>query len=174
MLSGCPQCAATNTGTICIGFCDAALQQFSTISGCSTCSNAAGLFLNQAGNGCAICEEALLNCAECEAGPDGTVCVGCNIGEQKFIFPGNNFCTRCFNEENFYVNADGIGCSFCDEAISGCESCYAGPTGTLCSQCEVGHPSCILDTCGDVLEAQEGCDDGNVKSGDGCSSACAV
>ena len=47
MLAGCPQCAATNTGTICIGFCDVALQQFSTASGCSTCSNAAGLFLKR-------------------------------------------------------------------------------------------------------------------------------
>lgn len=97
-IPGCPTCRDTELGTVCIQSCSLARQEFTTASGCSSCNNAAGLYLNRQATGCASCSDALLNCAQCEAGPHGTLCVGCNISEQKFMYEGNNFCTQCFNE----------------------------------------------------------------------------
>lgn len=62
--------------------------------------------------------------------------------------------------------------------------CHANYTGKVCEACQVGYvlngdilapQKCIQEECGNrVVFGNEQCDDGNLISGDGCSSKCLV
>jgi len=74
-------------------------------------------------------------------------------------------------------------CAYDCSNISLCQNCYpniSNPSTVSCTQCSNGYVPNALKTscdpiCGDgILLGTEGCDDGNVLNGDGCSSACIV
>eukprot|EP00961_Rhodomonas_salina_P229577 3102693-Rhodomonas_salina.2 len=81
------------------------------------------------------------------------------------------------------VHGDGCTAScvveFCGDGIdnnNNTEECDAGSAGNLDGGADGScRPGCILQTCGDGdVGSDEGCDDGNMINGDGCSVLCEV
>ncbi|CAD8200347.1 unnamed protein product [Paramecium octaurelia] len=97
-------------------------------------------------------------CSKCEMG----VCVKCIDG---YFITKNNQCERCDQS-----------CLTCVTRYDNCTSCVLYDTNhTKCVMCQIDKGYQILDNscvsiCGDGLKVdKEGCDDGNDKSGDGCT-----
>ena len=66
----------------------------------------------------------------------------------------------------------GSATAFCDAVLDGGDSECNGGQGSSVTQITDGSPLISL-ACGDgVVNAWEACDDGNITSGDGCSSSC--
>ncbi|CAK74991.1 unnamed protein product (macronuclear) [Paramecium tetraurelia] len=113
-------------------------------------------------------------CGECIDGK----CYKCNeLGwlVEKFIcvpycgdglVVGNEQC-----DDGALVSNSCINCKlYCD---SYCIDCNNG----ICNSCDVGRyldNNLCLPLCGDGLYVHEGCDDGNLENGDGCSDTCMV
>ena len=106
---------------------------------------------------------------ECLNCLDNDTCILCDVGYQ--IDSTNNHCKPC-----------SIGCLNCDPDI-GCFGCnltanfILNDTNTKCI-CEEGYTLASDNTCQTVCGDEifmpnfEGCDDGNINNGDGCSSTC--
>ena len=68
--------------------------------------------------------------------------------------------------------------SVCQECMDDCATCKTGTSCTACIQglaYDQGTEQCEVQICGDgYVQTGEECDDGNLVSGDGCSSSCAM
>lgn len=74
--------------------------------------------------------------------------------------------TYTFSEEDFLPGGGGGGT---EEPVCGDGTCHVGETALSCPEdCSVGGAVCGNS----VVESGETCDDGNIASGDGCSSTC--
>src|SRR5690606_6982285 len=74
--------------------------------------------------------------------------------------------------------SDALECAsaFCDPdgGVCACDQSVDCPAGLLCETASAPN-RCVEPGCGNnVLEAGEGCDDGNTEGGDGCSAACVL
>jgi fibro-slime domain-containing protein len=100
---------------------------------------------------------------------------------------GDGCSSTCKVELGFACNGSPSVCkaTVCgDGKVEGSEGCDLGPgknvPGSGCSPSCHLEPNCSAATgqctskCGDGLVINEGCDDGNAKNGDGCSSTCTV
>ena len=96
----------------------------------------------------------------CSSGGSGSVVPICGNG----LVQGTELC----DDGN---TTSGDGCSSTCAIESGFK-CLTGPAAGPCSS---GGPGSVIPICGNgIVQAGEFCDDGNVASGDGCSSTCAV
>jgi cysteine-rich repeat protein len=153
---------------------------------CSGSVQCASGFCDPAGNICACDQD-----ADCPAGqlcntvPNPNVCVapgcgnnvleageGCDDGNMT---NGDGCNAACLKELGEPCSGNVVCASgFCDPAgnICACDQDADCPAGQLCNT--VSDPNtCVNAGCGNfVLEAGEGCDDGNITSGDGCNSVC--
>ena len=136
---------------------------------CLTCNSSNGYFINPS-NLCQTCS--VTNCATCIG---YATCSVCNSG---YGVTSIGTCSTCPID----------GCQTCTNlsACSVCKSsymkigvlCYTCPTSCTCGGYTLpkySNGDCST-VCGDgiVIFPYEGCDDGNTKSGDGCSSTCQV
>ena len=170
VISGCERCDAGPTG-ICL---ECAVQNNYALTPATSCTRCSGpTVVNLSLDGCDICDVVIYGCEQCVLSPSGTQCVSCSTSNQ-FYQASSTSCVQCNYYDGYWMNLSQDGCGACEEVIPGCQACYAGVSGTKCSQCKVGNGLCVLDTCGDVLQENEICDDGNVAPNDGCSPACQV
>jgi cysteine-rich repeat protein len=142
---------------------------------CTKCLN--GYFINQTSGKCIICSVAINNCAICD---NSTYCNLCY--SDSYL---NSINSACICNNGLYPSS-----GFC--SVPGCTSAIRFTTSTVCLACstvnsfhlvgsdcscmtgyKMNNNSCIVD-CGDGLVFNENCDDGNVISGDGCTSTCQV
>jgi cysteine-rich repeat protein len=138
-------------------------------------------------------------CTQCYSGYflSGGTCLRCYTGVSNCaICLNSTYCTFCYSDS--YLSAASDQC-FCNSplvkvsnlcATLGCASAYRFGTTTAClacnttqhfqysngiCSCQLGYAtsgSTCLVICGDGRKLTEDCDDGNVVSGDGCSSSC--
>jgi cysteine-rich repeat protein len=145
------------------------------ISG-TTCPCTSG-YLDAGAALCVECSSAMVGCLTCSS---STACTSCRSG-----FTGTTSCTCSTNS---------VVSGFCN-TVYGCTSISDITGAPLCTACNealylqlsagfqcvcitgtttLANLSCSIN-CGDkYVLPQEGCDDGNTVSGDGCSSTCAV
>jgi cysteine-rich repeat protein len=113
-----------------------------------------------------------LGCAICGDGQKGAN-EGCDDGNQTNGDGCNDVCRLELGQP---CAAASVACAsgFCDPAgdICACETHADCPVGQFCSV--TPNPNvCVMGGCGnDILEANEGCDDGNTTPGDGCNAVC--
>lgn len=141
---------------------------------CTKCLN--GYYIDTGTGVCVVCSVAINNCAICD---NSTYCTLCNSDS---YLSNNN--ANCICNSGLYPVAGLCSVPGCSSAIRFTNTvCLACSTinhfrlvGTNCT-CMLGYTqtanACIV-TCGDGLVLNENCDDGNVISGDGCSSTCQV
>ena len=187
-IANCKNCTDNATCTGCVasyGLVDPSTCSLCStlMTGCQLCTDAvtctacySGYFLS--GSTCLPCYKGVDNCAICSS---ATVCLLCN--SDSYLSAGN---TTCICNTGL-VKISGL----C--APAGCSSAYRFGTATVCLACNatlnfkyVNSTSCACMTgfvlsgntcnlvCGDGIVVTEGCDDGNVINGDGCSSTCTV
>lgn len=112
------------------------------------------------------------NCFVCDLS-DSDICSTCILNGKY-----NSLDKNCFGKcpDNRYDRGDGT-CANCDAPGDNCARCRNA------NECEVCNPGFMLDKsfkcrspkCGDgVVDGWEECDDGNLVSGDGCSSVCVI
>jgi cysteine-rich repeat protein len=107
--------------------------------------------------------KSMSGCTECEAACDEAVVVTCY---------GTGWCGDGFRRHSFEHcddgNADdGDGCNAACE-VEPDYTCTGGEDG-------LGPDTCTKAVCGDsIRQTGEGCDDGNLAGGDGCSATCKV
>lgn len=160
----------------------------SKIPGCKTCIRLSG-------------SSPYINCTLCLGGYflNGTICTLCNVPIPNCAICSNNHNCQLCNSDS-YQSPDNSTCicndglvfvsGFC--SVSGCSSAYRFSTATVCLSCNTtnnfyysgSNCACVVGyqqmgincqvICGDGLVLTEQCDDGNVISGDGCSSSCTI
>ena len=123
---------------------------------CLTCTSATlclscyvGKYLTAA----KTCLSCIANCFNCTA---ASSCVQCNT---NFVYAAPICTPNCSN-------------------VTNCKTCTADSVAVTCLTCQTGYSlvnnSCI-QVCGDgMVMTPELCDDGNLVSGDGCSSTCTI
>ncbi|MEZ4287734.1 MAG: BspA family leucine-rich repeat surface protein [Polyangiales bacterium] len=111
--------------------------------------------------------------AECGDGiVNSTAGEACDDGDPDNTNACNNSCLKNLGE----VCGNGTECAsaFCDEGICACDDDSDCGGSELCNL-NTAPNVCVNAGCGNgVLEASEGCDDGNSVDGDGCSGACSL
>jgi cysteine-rich repeat protein len=125
-----------------------------TLTG-AVCKCSSGSYADSVNKVCAACSGAISNCATCSS---STQCTTCASG--------------------YKLNTTTYQCQVQTCQVANCHACSAGNT-SICTTCETGYSLNNSDTqcitkCGDkqLDSATEVCDDGNIISGDGCSSTC--
>lgn len=154
----------------------------SMMTGCQLCNNSItcakcfnGYYLN-AGT-CILCSTAINNCAICD---NATYCTLCNSDSYLSNKNSNCTCNPGLYPISGFCSVPGCSSAIRFTSSTSCLACSTSTSfylaGTDCD-CMVGYTlggnSCIV-TCGDSRVINESCDDGNVISGDGCSSTCQV
>jgi MYXO-CTERM domain-containing protein len=112
-----------------------------------------------------ICDESEGGAGICEPSGCGNgvleAAEGCDDGN---IEPGDGCAANCFVEDGEACNDDPAG-------QTGDASCESG----ICDASEGGSGICEPAGCGNnLLEAGEGCDDGNTAAADGCNDGCLI
>jgi MYXO-CTERM domain-containing protein len=172
----------TNTNDGCNNACLLELGQ-----GCTLDNTCASGFCDPDGNTCACNEAADCPMGQvCNAMASPNACVDPNCGN-SIVDPGEacddgNMATgdgcgaTCLLELGQTCNATSNSCEsgFCDPAtdVCACDGDADCPAGNVCNTTPDPN-ACVAAGCGNaVLEANEGCDDGNTSPGDGCSEKC--
>jgi cysteine-rich repeat protein len=130
---------------------------------------------------CKLCSLAITNCVNCN---DSNICTLCLPG--SFVFNNvcvcnagrfqNGLCTTDFGCVSTYMNNGFVSCLFCNSATD----YQIVPVDGVCRclpQYALNQQSICADLCGDgvvMINQHLYCDDGNLVSGDGCSSSCSV
>lgn len=113
-----------------------------------------------------------LGCAICGDGQKGAA-EGCDDGNRLDGDGCNSVCLLELGRPCAGVNS-GCASGFCDPTgnICACDANADCPMGKLCSVAP--NPNiCVDPGCGNaIVEAGEGCDDGNTSGGDGCNAVC--
>lgn len=112
--------------------------------------------------GCSICGDGIVGAVE-----------GCDDGNLTSGDGCNNVCLKELGQPCAGNNAT-CASGYCDPSgnICACDANADCPAGQLCSV--TPNPNvCVAPGCGNsILEAGEGCDDGNTTIGDGCDAVC--
>lgn len=189
---------ATSNGALECTYCAAGTRFVSTTQSCVDC--APGSYSIELGSLiCHACTYGYYNnasrssqCFPCPAGHfspslGSSFCQPCPPG--RFSMGGKEQCDMC--SEGTYMNDWGAdSCIECDagessdEGATDCQPCQAGfynpEPGFQCVSCPTGYSSeegatnCTLKCGNGILDSDEGCDDGNLIFGDGCSETCTI
>lgn len=136
---------------------------------CLTCNSSNGYFIDPS-NVCKPCS--VTNC---------TTCIGyttCSVCNSPYGVTSMGTCSTC-PIDGCQTCANLIACLICQAGYMKINNlCYTCPTSCTCGGYTLpryANNDCST-ICGDgiVIFPYEGCDDGNTKNGDGCSSTCQV
>lgn len=175
--NGCHYSCLTCTGSLATdcASCDYNYSRYSSSTSCP-CNTS---FIDVGSRLCYPCSNYIAGCNTCTS---TILCTACFPG---FVLHPSGIC-QC--SSGFLVSGICTTITGCTSAVeySGTTYCVAcnstlhfEPTINYNCQCMASYylssTQLCLPKCGDALKApEEGCDDGNLKDGDGCSSSCSV
>lgn len=180
---------ADNVNMMCLACHYSCLTCSGTITNCLTCSASMNRHISgttcpcdsgYADSGvsqCVLCSDLMVGCLTCSS---SSTCTSCRSG-----FTGAASCSCSTGSiVSGYCNSV-YGCTSISEITGSplCTSCneslYVALAANFTCVCITGtttqaNNSCLIICGDDYVLPQEGCDDGNLISGDGCSSSCQV